>query len=135
MTGSRQKLAQYITDQLATGDPDLAKKVAAYLVQTNRTNEVNSLARDILQARTDKTGTVEVTAVAAHELTKQQVGLIKEMVKKTHPNAQAVIVNQRLDSDVIGGIRLEFANELFDNTVDSRLKHLREITRNHTERN
>lgn len=125
----RQKLADYAVNGLQKGDKKLAGKIAAYLVSEGKTSEVNSLARDILQIQADSRGVVEVTAVTAHELDEKLRFKIEKLIKSSHPEAEKVIINQQLDESVIGGVRLELANEMLDNTVDARLDNLREKTR------
>lgn len=122
----RKRLADYALKGLRAGDRQIAEKIAAYLVLEGKTSEVNSLARDILQLQTDKFGLVEVTAVSAHQLDEDSRRQIEGMVRRTHPQAKKIIINERVDEGVIGGIRLEFANELLNNTVDARLNNLRE---------
>lgn len=123
---ARQKLASRAAKAIDAGEADIARKLAAYLIEQGATNEVNSLARDILQLRADQDGIVEVTAVAAHPLSSSMKTEIEQMVHGTHKNAKNVIINERHDPEVIGGIRLEFANALLDSTVDARLNSLRD---------
>lgn len=122
----RHKLASQAVRALSKGDKSLAKKLAAYLIDNNATEEVNSLGRDILQLRAEEKGIVEVTAVSAHKLSPAMKSEIERMVRNTHKNAKSVIINERIDQEVIGGVRLEFANALLDSTVDARLNSLRD---------
>lgn len=122
----RQKLASRAASAIDAGDTGIAKKLAAYLIEQGATDEVNSLARDILQLRADQDGIVEVTAVTSHPLSTSMKAEIEQMVRSTQDNAKSVIINERLDQEVIGGIRLEFANALLDSTVDARLNSLRD---------
>ena len=127
---SRTRLADYAVDELNSNSKskNLAKLLAAYLIDNHRTDDINSLARDILQIRADKTGTVEVTAIVAHDIDNDTRSEIKEMIRAVQPNVKKVIINQQVDSSAIGGIRLELANALLNSTVDARLAALREST-------
>jgi F-type H+-transporting ATPase subunit delta len=122
----RQKLASRAALAIDNGEADIARKLAAYLIEQGATDEVNSLARDILQLRADQDGIVEVTAVTSHPLSETMKAEIEQMVHGTQKNAKSVIINERLDQEVIGGVRLEFANALLDSTVDARLNSLRD---------
>lgn len=128
---SRSKVADYAVSSISEGSDakKLAHQLAAYLVESGRTDDVNSLARDILQLRADKSGIVEVTAIVSHELDSSSRDQIEKTVRAVQPNTKKVIINQQIDSSAIGGIRLEFANALLDSTVDARLAALREKTR------
>ena len=106
----------------------LAKSIAAYLIESGKTSEVNSLERDVMQNRADSTGTVELTAITAHHLGQKEIDLIVRAIKKTDPYCKAVIINQVIDESVIGGLRLELANQLLDMSVSAKLNKLRQLT-------
>lgn len=125
---ARTKLASHVAKTLGSEDKNIAKNIAAYLIANGATSEVNSLARDILQIRADDYGTVEATAIVAHKLDEQSCTDIEKMIYRHIPNAKKVIIHERIESDVIGGIRLELANELLDTTVDARLSSLKRKT-------
>lgn len=128
---SRTKLASQIVNRIELdGTKELAKKIAAYLIDNAKTGELNSLIRDIIQTRKIKTNIVELTAISAHELERKQIDEITELVKKISPNAEKVIVNNQIDSDVIGGVRLEFANHLLDLSASAKLSKLKQVTVN-----
>jgi len=123
---SRSKLARYSINAIDSNDKDLANKIAAYLVTSGHTDDVNSIARDILQLRADETGVVEVTAIVAHPIDKVTKSEIDSMVRRIYRNAKEVIINEQIDKTEIGGTRIEFANALLDSTVDARLSSLRD---------
>ncbi len=122
MKFSRTKLADQIARMLGEGNQkSLAKKVAAYLIENGKTSELNSLSRDIMQARKSRENIVELTAISSHKLSDTQIELIKTTVKKISPNAERIIVNEKIDESVIGSVRLEFANHLLDLSVSAKL--------------
>lgn len=129
MSFSRNKLADKITQMLGNEDKaKIAKEVAAYLIETGKTSELNSLSRDIMQVRKSQDDIVELTAISSHELSEQQIDAIKQAVYKISPNAKEIIVNRTIDPSVIGGVRLEFANHLLDLSVSARLNKLKQLT-------
>ncbi len=129
MKFSRVKLAEQIVSMLGKeSQKSLAMKVAAYLIENGRTSELNSLSRDIVQARKSQDNIVELTAISSHKLSDVQVESIKTTVKKISPNADNIIVNEKIDKSVIGGVRLEFANHLLDLSVSAKLNKLKQLT-------
>jgi F0F1-type ATP synthase delta subunit len=123
------KLADKIVQLIDDEDKNmLSKKVAAYLIETGKTSELNSLSRDVMQARKSRDGIVELTAISSHQLSEQQIEAIKQTVLKMSPNAKEVIVNRKSDESVIGGVRLEFANHLLDLSVSAKLNKLKQLT-------
>lgn len=128
MSFSRSSLVNEMNKQIAAGKSSrLAKAVAAYLIETGKTSEINSLERDVIEGRSTENGVVELTAISAHPLEQAQLQEIERIIKKLNPTCKEVIVNQNLDESLVGGIRLEFANQLLDLSASSKLSKLRQL--------
>lgn len=133
---SRLKIASAVADKIdlaKTSQADLSREIAAYLLETRRTSELASLMRDLMQVRADR-GIVEVTAVTAHPL---GAAVRTDIVKKiqTHlltaagaPAASKLIISQQLDPSVVGGVRLELANQQLDLSVRAKLNRFKQLT-------
>jgi F0F1-type ATP synthase delta subunit len=105
----------------------LAREIAAYLLAERRSNEVESLLRDIMQYRADH-GIVEVRAVSAHRLNDSLRGEIKADIRGLYPAAKQIIIDEELDETVLGSIRLELANQQFDASLRSKLNRFKQLT-------
>lgn len=105
----------------------LADEVASYLLTENRTGELDSIARDLVNYRAEN-GVVEVTAVSARELTASSFAEVKSEVKRVYPSAKEIIINQRIDADQIGGVRLEFPDKQLDLSIRQKLNHFKQLT-------
>lgn len=104
----------------------LAEEIAAYLLETGRTSELDSLLRDIMQLRAER-GVVEVEAGSAHALSGQDIADIEAKVRQLYPTAATVIVSQRRDPDIIGGVRLELPNQQLDLSVRGQLNKFKQL--------
>lgn len=104
-----------------------ATEVAAYLLDTGRTGELDSLLRDIMQYRAEH-GIVEVIAASAHPLTAEVKADIEAKVKAMYPDAKQIIISEVQDDSVIGGVRLDLANEQLDLSVRAKLNHFKQLT-------
>lgn len=104
-----------------------AREVAAYLLDTGRTGQLNSLARDMVKERVSD-GIVEVTAVSARALSDAVRADIRAQVERLYPNATKTIINERLDASVVGGVRLEFPEQQLDLSVRNRLNRFKALT-------
>lgn len=104
-----------------------AGEVADYLLSENRTGELDSLARDLVDYRA-KNGIVEVTAISAHELSKTAVAEVKQQVKQLYPDVRQIIINHRIDRDQIGGVRLELPGRQLDLSVRGKLNKFKQLT-------
>lgn len=101
-------------------------EVASYLLSENRTGELDSLARDLINYRAQN-GIVEVTTVSAHQLSPAVLKDIRQQVKRLYPNARQIIVNQRLDDSQIGGVRLELPDKQLDLSVRGKINRFKQL--------
>lgn len=105
-----------------------AREIAAYLLETSRTGDVNSLAREMVKARTEQASIVEVTAVSAHELSDSVRSDIRTLTEKLFPQAKYIVLNERQEADIIGGVRLELPDAQLDLTVRGKLNRFKTLT-------
>jgi F0F1-type ATP synthase delta subunit len=126
----QKKLAQEITDRLGKGidSRQLANEVAAYLIDSGQTSALSSVLRDVQEIRAEKDGIVEVIASSAYPLSAEQKAEIESAAKKQYPNMKQVIIHHDLDTNVVGGVSLSFANASLDLTIRAKLNQLRALT-------
>lgn len=129
MKQPRTRIAHTIADQaLRKGvTKQLSKEIAAYLLSERRVNELGSLLRDV-QADWAEAGYVEVITTSAHPLTAAIEADIKRQVKSVYPQAKHIVVTNRIDESVIGGIEVRLAHERFDASVASKLDTFKQLT-------
>ena len=130
MKTPRRIIARYVADQLAvtkTSRKQLAREVAAYLLDTNRTSELESLLRDVRVVEAER-GLVIVNVVSAHPLPEKDKVTVRNEVKKLYPGTKQVQLVEQIDPDVLGGVRLEFPDMQYDATVRSKLNRFKRLT-------
>lgn len=130
MKTPRHQIAASLAERSLGGSlkpAEFSREVAAYLLAERRTGELNSLLRDIMQYRADK-GIVEVIAVSAHELTESVKKDIEAQVRPLYPDAKRIIVSPEHDPNVVGGVRLELANEQLDLSIRGKLNRFKQLT-------
>jgi len=129
MKTPRTRIAQTIADKTLAGSDSrkLGQEIAAYLLSERRTNELNSLLRDV-QADWAEAGYVEVLAGSAHELTAANKAEIRRQVERLYPDAKQIIITHVHDPEVIGGVRLSLANQQLDLSVEAKLNKFKQLT-------
>jgi F0F1-type ATP synthase delta subunit len=128
MKTPRTTVARIITDKLGKQSAtQLSREVAAYLLENNRVGELDSLLRDVQQQRADA-GTVEAVAVSAYPLTDKVRSDIEVRVKAAVPSAKSIIISEQLDPDMVGGVRLELANQQLDLSIRAKLNRFKQLT-------
>ena len=126
---SRQHLAEIIAEKTLHNfdKKKLSQEIAAYLLSTGETQELESLIRDIIEYRATK-GVVEAIAVSAHPLDNKVIKELESLVKQEYSHVKSVKVDQELDPQLIGGVRLELPGEELDTTVRTRLNTFKRLT-------
>lgn len=107
----------------------LAQEIAAYLVFEGRTDELDSLLRDIQQYRADN-GILEVNAITANKLDASTLNELKARLSELYNNPKQIIVNQIITPSAVAGIRIEMANQLYDASVRTKLNQFKQLTTN-----
>jgi len=105
----------------------LARAVAAYLLSENRVSELEPLMRDVLAYRQQR-GIIEANAMSAHELSAEANREVKDLLKQHYPKAKKVIVHDAIEPELIGGVKLQLANEQLDMSVRARLDTFKRLT-------
>ncbi|HUD08288.1 MAG TPA: F0F1 ATP synthase subunit delta [Candidatus Saccharimonadales bacterium] len=118
-------LAQKSLHQGITDDDDL--QIAAYLLATNRTNEVNSLLRDI-QSEWAKDGYVNITAISANPLSSTDKSDIDKLIHSLYPKSKTINLSERIDKNLIGGVRIEFARYQLDLSILGTLNRFKRLS-------
>lgn len=97
----------------------LAKEVAAYVVAERRSSDLGAIMREVARLRNQR-GMTEATITTATPAT----NAVKQEVKRLIGDKKAVI-NEVVDKNVIGGVRIEANDYYLDLTVRNRLNKLK----------
>lgn len=118
---SRRKMAAYVADKLIAGEKPSAalREVAAYLVDTRRTRELELLVRDIEDALATR-GTVVADVTSAHPLSNALKSEIASLV-----GGKSLQLRETIDEQVLGGIRVDVPGKRFDGTIRHKLTALK----------
>lgn len=124
---SRTKLAEYIADAMNSGksSDDIATHVAAYLIESGKTSDVDSVMRDVQEVRAAEYGVVELTARSVFALDAEEKREIERIATKQYPRTKSVIIHEEHDQSLVGGATLSLAQANLDLTIRSKLNRLR----------
>jgi len=129
MKTPRTQIARTIADRTRSkgASKEYAREVAAYLLETGRTRELDSLLRDVSADWADQ-GYVEVMARSAYPLTTAVKSDIKAQVERLYPSAKTIVVTEVADPSVIGGVQIQVANDQLDLSVEAKLNKFKQLT-------
>lgn len=127
---SRRRLAAYVAEQIAAGAEvsALLRQVAAYLIDTRATRDVNVVAATIEEALAER-GIVVAEVTMAHALSaalqKQLKTEVTVLAKQsgTAP-VTSVQLRQVVDPSVIGGVKIALPGQHYDGTIQHKLTAL-----------
>ena len=122
---SRRSMAEYIAEGLVEGKnkKTLFKQLAAYLVDSRRTKELDLIIRDIEWKLAEK-GYVQATITSAFDLTAQTTKALEAFVK-AETKASKVSLEKKLDPSVLGGVKISVPGREIDQTVAHQLTVLK----------
>lgn len=125
---SRSKLAEYIAAAIKDGkaEAEISQSVAAYLIETGKTADLESVLRDVQEIRANDHGVVELTARSSFQLDADEKAQIERVAKGQYPGAKEVIIHEVIDKSVVGGASLSLAQANLDATIKTKLNRLRE---------
>ncbi len=122
---SRRQLAKYAVDEMASGHHNgLPSRLAAALLSAGRANQTDLLLADIERELEDRGLLAQVRITTANPLPDQLGRQITAEVKRL-TGASQVVLDVKLDKEVLGGFKAETANHSWDKTVKNRLNRLR----------
>lgn len=101
----------------------LSATLAAYLVQNRRSGELDAIMREVSRQREARDGVTEVTATSAFKLNEATKKAITALL-----GSKKLIINEVVDSEMLGGVRLETSEQQLDLTVRNRLNQLKAAT-------
>lgn len=129
MKRSRHLLAQAIADKTLhiKDESRLAKEIAAYLLHEGMVNELDSLLRDVIAIRAEH-GLVEAEAISAHELSDTDLNDVRAMLHTYYPGAKAIKIHERIDTNLIGGVKLQMPHQQLDESVRAQMSKFKYLT-------
>ena len=122
---SRLKLSRYYAAALVSGvdAKKLAKQLAAYLIDTKRTKELQMVISDI-EYQMSLNGVVVANVTSAHTLDEIAKTALIDLIRKS-TKATKIRLKEHLDPSVLGGIKLKFTGSELDTTIARRLTTLK----------
>ncbi|MDQ2973603.1 MAG: F0F1 ATP synthase subunit delta [bacterium] len=124
---SRGELAKIIAQKTLTQPKEqLVRGLATYITEQQDNINLDDLLRDVMYYRL-RLGIVEATAVSAHELDSVVINDIEKILKAEYPNAKRVIINQKIDANLVGGLKLELPRETLDLSVRAKLNKFKQL--------
>lgn len=105
----------------------LAQVIAGYLISEGREAELELIMRDVMAFR-ESEGVVEADVRVAHELGTDALTELTSIVQREFPAAKQVMIAQTVDDELVGGVRIDTANQQLDLSVRGKLDTFKRLT-------
>lgn len=130
MKYNRLELAQIIYSQTlnSTSTKQLAQEIAAFLLNNNLTDQLDSIIRDVKLIR-QQNGILDVKVISRFPLNQLMLSNINNLLKQYYNNVKEILIEPIIDINLIGGVRLEMADSSLDLSMSNQLKSLLSLTK------
>lgn len=118
---SRRKLATFVAEKLLAGASKQAvlRELAAYLIDTGRTREMELIVREIEDVLADR-GVVVADIASARPLTDSTRAEVSKAI-----GAKNIQLREKVDESLLGGVRIDLPGKRFDGSIRHKLNALR----------
>lgn len=122
---SRRALATYMADALVEGKhrSTVIKQLAAYLLLTRRTDELDLIVRDVSYLLSQQ-GIISATVTSAFELETETKTAIKQLIA-AETKATQVSIDTVIEPSVLGGVKINVPGAELDQTITHQLTVLK----------
>jgi F-type H+-transporting ATPase subunit delta len=122
---SRRKITGYIADQLVSGSDhgDVIRQLAALLIDTGRTKELDLIVRDI-EYELQRRGIVLAQVTTAFDMSDATKRAVTELIQ-SYTHADHIHLRQFIEPDVLGGFKIDLPGRQRDATIARALTTLR----------
>lgn len=121
---SRRNLATYVADHWTEqSHTKVVRQLAAYLVETRRTKELDLIVRDVDYLLSER-GVVNARITSAFDLSAETNRAIKQLVKE-RTGAKTVTTHSETNPSLLGGFKVQLPGRELDRTIAHQLTVLR----------
>lgn len=122
---SRRKLAGNVAARLAGGESPkvVLRELAGYLIDAGRKKEASLIVRDV-EAMLVDAGTAVATVTSARPLNQGSLDTIESFIKQHNKRIKQVVLRERVDESLIGGVKIELPGSQLDASVKAKLEKL-----------
>lgn len=120
---SEERKKQVVAEIFANAN-QIVINILEILIEKKRVNEAIYLAESFSALAADVQGAAEATVYSTRELTAEERESISTTFAK-RVGKQTLTITNEVDPSLVGGIRIQIGNHIFDNSVASKLNRLK----------
>lgn len=105
---------------------DFVKKIVSVLAKNHDLSQEKSIISHFSKIWNDESGIVEASVSTAKKIDEKSLAMVKKHIKDD-TGAKEVIISEKIDKSIIGGVVLEYDNKVFDNSLRTKINNLKRI--------
>lgn len=110
----------------AIGTVDIAKNFFGFLKRRGESGKAASIVKELEKRGAEQSGKLAVMAVTAHQPTRETAALLSAKAAALFPG-KSIELEHEIDRTVIGGVRFQTDEALYDATVAAELGALKRV--------
>ncbi len=130
MRATSKQYAKSLFAVAREADNSQIKKVignfAKILIKNNDTAKTEKIIKYFSDFWNEDKRIVEAEIIGPPELGKKVVSLLQEHIKKA-TSSDKVIINQKEDKNILGGIIIKYGDKILDSSLRTKLEELRQV--------
>lgn len=120
-----QSLYESIDGKTAGEVAVVSKKFAEMLAKNNHLAKADAVIDEFIKIWNSERGIVEATVVSAKEMDETMTAGLSDYIT-TLSNAKEVVLNKKINKDILGGVIIAYGDKVIDASVRTGLVDLRE---------
>lgn len=112
--------------QILTGAQPIVVNMIQFLIEKKRLNELSAVAEQFQALAAAAQGSANANVFSTRELTEQERAEISAAFGKL-VGKETLNITNIIDASLIGGVRVQIGNYIFDSTVVSKLEDLKKV--------
>ncbi|MCH7320570.1 F0F1 ATP synthase subunit delta [Solibacillus sp. MA9] len=112
--------------QILTGAQSIVVNMVQFLIEKKRLNELSAVAEQFQALAAAAQGAADAKVFSTRELTEQERAEISVAFGKL-VGKETLNITNIIDASLIGGVRVQIGNYIFDSTVASKLEDLKKV--------
>ena len=119
-----ESLYQVVQNKKDSEIKDVIKNFVKVLISNNNISKADEIIKQFVKVWNREQGIVEAEIASARELDKKIVKLLNDYIVKLS-GAEKVLVKQKVDKDILGGVVIKYEDNVLDGSLRMRLGELR----------
>lgn len=119
---SKQQKKQLIIDAFSSANPFVVNALLL-LIERHRENQIAQVADHFIELADQEKGIAEATVTSVRPLTEEERNALSS-VFATKVGKKTLRIENKIDSNLLGGIKLRIGNRIYDGSLQGKLERL-----------